>query len=530
MANKHSSVFSLSVKFSGALVASALFLSGCASLDPAKVDVKLPETAPVKKITNYSQSLQNLGLMTEIYDTGSLKIQSNPIGDNTGTSSATGGEIPKDITEMIKSSLNSIGGAVIFIPYDPAFIQNQMVTGYSNFDKKLIPDVVVSGGITEFDRGLETRGSGTDIGGEAEIGGIPLPLPSKKIAVDFSDSNKSGLARITLDFNLLDFRTMAGIPRMNTVNSMEVSKALNEREFGITLFGPTFGRKGSIKRVQGRHNAVRLLVEVSMIQIVGKNLVLPYWKLLGDDTQQDEVVMSALKKSYYRMTDLQKNHNAQQWLYLSGYNVNPTGTLDDATVAALKKFKSTYQQQGNVIDIDTFTELYVSIPIDEKTLGRRMALTNLMQAQAAAAQPAAAKTVALPAEANEYQGLSKEDRETKSLELIIQAGREFRERNFAKAAGFFKENLKVLPSPETYFYLSLCYQEMKEGDNALKTLNDGTKRFPQDVLLLRSLGLLSYERGDETTAAKLLNEVLRISPDDRQAKFLLDRIANGRKS
>ena len=49
----------------------------------------------------------------------------------------------------------------------------------------------------------------------------------------------AGLARITLDFNLLDFQTMAGIPRMNTTNSMEVSKAMAEREIGITLFGTT---------------------------------------------------------------------------------------------------------------------------------------------------------------------------------------------------------------------------------------------------------------------------------------------------
>ncbi|MDD2856527.1 MAG: hypothetical protein PHU01_13440, partial [Desulfuromonadaceae bacterium] len=173
MKKNNSQSYSSAIRLCGAILLSSMFLYGCASVDPAKVDVALPETAPVTKITNYSQSLRNLGLMTEIYDTGTLKIQSNPIGDNTGTSNATGGEIPKDITEMIKSALNSIGGGVIFIPYDPAFIQNQMVTGYSNFDNKLIPDVVVSGGITEFDRGLETRGSGTDVGGEGEIAAMP---------------------------------------------------------------------------------------------------------------------------------------------------------------------------------------------------------------------------------------------------------------------------------------------------------------------------------------------------------------------
>ncbi|BCG46145.1 hypothetical protein GEOBRER4_n0929 [Citrifermentans bremense] len=506
------------------LVASGL-LGACASVSPSKVDVKLPETAPVQKITSYTQALRNLGLMTEIYDTGALKIQSNPIGDNTGTAMATGGEIPKDITEMIKSALNSIGGNVVFIPYDPAFIQNQMATGYSNFDKKLIPDVVVSGGITEFDRGLETRGSGVDLGAEGEVP-LKVPVPSNRIGLDYSNQTKTGLARITLDFNLLDFRTMAGIARMNTVNSMEVTKALSEKEIGVTLFGPTFGSKGSVKKVQGRHNAVRLLVEASMIQIVGKNLAIPYWRLIDDDAQSDEVVLSAVKKSYYRMNDFQRNHNVQQWLYLHGYDCPVTGNLDDATRAAIKQFRPAAVVEKSV-DVDTFVQLYLSIPIDEKTLGRRMTLTSIIQAQAAPA-PAPAPQAAAPPE-GPYAHLSAEERRIKSTEAMIEAGRNFRQRNYGKASEYFAENLKILPSPETYFYLGLCQKEMKDEAGAAATLLEGTVKFPQDPLLWKSLGLLEYEKGDIGSARKSLSEALRLSPDDRQAKFLLDRLDTGNR-
>jgi len=389
----------------GLIGALSLLLCSCAELDPAKVDVQLPETAPEAKVTNFTQALKDLGLMTEIYDTGALKIQSNPIGDNTGTSGATGGEIPRDITEMLKSSLNSIGGNVLFIPYDPAFIQNQMVTGYSNFDEKLIPDVVVSGGITEFDRGLETRGSGTDFGAEASFTNAPSWMPSNTVSIDYGESGKTGLARITLDFNLLDFKTMAGIPRMNTVNSMEVTKALSEKELGITLFGPTFGRKGSIKKVQGRHAAVRLLVEVSMIQMVGKHLVIPYWRLLGEGVEPDTVVMTALQKSYYRMTDPQRIYNVQQWLFLYGYDVRPSGVMDSATLSALQQYKPGFS--GNTVDVDTFVALYLNIPLDEKTYGRRMMLANLGQAPAAAPAPAAATYQAAPAAAAPQQAAPK---------------------------------------------------------------------------------------------------------------------------
>jgi hypothetical protein len=372
------------------LMTTAPILSGCVG-DPAKVDVKLEETAPEVKVTSYSKSLDQLGMMTEIYDTGLLKIQSQGIGDDTGTSATTGGEIQRDITEIMKSTLNSIGGNVQFIEYDPAFIQNQMVTGYSNFEGKLVPDVVVTGGITEFDRGLETRGQGTDVGAEAEFTGMPSWLPSQSVGVEYGSDAKQGKARITLDFNLKDFQTLAAIKKMTTTNSMVVNKAMANEEFGITIFGPTFGRKGSVKKVQGRHNVVRLLVQVSMIQMVGKYLVLPYWKLLGEDSTPDPVVMDHLARSFYQMSVPEQVLKCQELLFLYGYDVPMTAQLDAPTVAALQQVAPGFNPGSGSVDLDTFVNLYIGVPIDQGTLGRRFQLARLYPqgAEVAEALPAA---------------------------------------------------------------------------------------------------------------------------------------------
>ncbi len=363
------------------LLTSALLLLSCASVDPRKVDVQLEKTAPEVKITSFTGALDDLGLMTEIFATGQLKIQSNPIGDNTGTSMSTGGEIPRDITEMMKSSLNSIGGNIIYIPYDPAFIQNQMVTGYSAFENKLIPDVILSGGITEFDRGLETRGKNTDVSAGAEFTGLPDYLPSKSVGLRYGGADKAGLARIALDFNLLDFQTMSGIQKMNTVNAMEVRKAVAGKELGISLFGQTFGLKGSIKKVQGRHAAVRLLVELSMIQIVGKHLVIPYWTLLGEDAMPDKVVMDSLAKYYYSLNDPTAVAMVQEWLYLYGYDVPQNGDLDASTQQALSELNQSYDAAAGKIGLDTFRNVYINIPITQETLGRRNMLARLYEGQ-----------------------------------------------------------------------------------------------------------------------------------------------------
>lgn len=359
------------------LVSVSLIFASCAEMDPRNVDVELETSAPEVKITSYTQSLSDLGRMSLIYDTGLVKIQSQDIADQTGTAMTTGGEIQRNITEIMKSTLNTIGGNVTFIEYDPSYIQNQMVTGYSSFDNKTIPDVVITGGITEFDRGLETRGDGTDIAADYNVKSAGSDLPSSMIGFDYGDSGKAGKARITLDFNLKDFQTLAGIPRMTTTNSMEVHKALRAKEIGITLFGPTFGLKGSIKKVQGRHEAVRLLVQVSMIQMVGKYLAVPYWRLLGNDTVPDPVVTDAITLTFYQVGEAQKISMVQQWLFLHGYDVELTGKIDDATRTALLEISPSFSDTSYSVGEELFKKVYLTIPFDHAAQARRKKLDAL---------------------------------------------------------------------------------------------------------------------------------------------------------
>jgi len=336
------------------------FLVSCASLNPHDVQIDLQEDFPMTKITTFDEALVTLGQMTEIYDVRPLRIQCQQIGDFTGTSnSSTGSELPQSITEMLKSALNSIGGRVTFIPYDPAYMENSKITGYSQFEKKIIPDIAISGGITEFDRALETRGKNLSASADVEpINSPPDWLPGETVGVEYDQGQKTSSASITVDFNLIDFQTLSGIPRMQTVNTIKVYKGSNEKELGITLFGPTFGIKGSIKKVQGRHAAVRLLSQLSTIQIVGRYLKLPYWRLLPS-AKPDKVVLEAIRTAFFSMNTEGQIAAIQRLLYLHAYDVSITGKSDMKTQEALKKFNA----QASV-NADTFVDLYVNVPLD----------------------------------------------------------------------------------------------------------------------------------------------------------------------
>jgi hypothetical protein len=125
---------------------------------------------------------------------------------------------------------------------------------------------------------------------------------------------------------------------------------------------------------------------------------------------------------------------------------------------------------------------------------------------------------------NPYASMSQEDRQKKATEFVIEAGNYFRQRNYGKAATLFEEALKAYPTAEVYYYLALCYQEMKEDEKSLKYLRDGVEKFPKDSTLQKSLGLMYYQNGNEVEAKKAFEEVLRLSPEDRQVRFLMERI------
>ncbi len=335
---------------------------GCAGLDPRNVQVELEEELPIQQKTIFYDSLIDLGEMTEVYETQALNIQCTAVTDDTGSSIATKAEIPHDITEMLKSALNSIGGRVTYIPYAPNYagtLVNQL--GYP-IDKLAIADVAITGGITEFDRGLETKGKSFELAVEETVNN----LSDRPIGLDFSTEGKSSVANVTLDFNLINLRTMAGIPRMQSVNSVRVHKAVSERELGFTILSPTFGFKGTIKKIQGRHEAVRLLVQLSVIQIVGRYLKIPYWRLLPN-AEPDPVVLKALKTDYGQMNFSEKVAIIQKLLILNGYVVPVTGVLDTQTNVAIQKFDNRYDPERQNINENLFLNLYFSVPLDAKS-------------------------------------------------------------------------------------------------------------------------------------------------------------------
>lgn len=356
-------------------------LTSCQS-NPQNVNVTLPKSVPEAKVTIFEDAIPKMGTMSAIYSNQPLRIMTNEITDNTGTSVATSAEIPRDITAMVKSTLNGFGGNITFIPYDPNFMANTMNTGYGNFANKVIPDVIVDGGITEFDRGLETKGDTTNLDINGKVTG-------QDFGFNFEDTNKASLARVTLDFNLIDFQTFAGIPQMQAINTIKLNKAVKNDAIGFTIFSSTIGVSGSVKKVQGRHAAVRLLVQLSMLQVVGKYQKIPYWTLLPGSVR-DINLLNRVIDDYYSLPEHLRTARLQVFLALNGYAVGVSGIEDQNTLDAKQAVIAKYELDAGANDADVYLSVYENVPITRENKYRSRQLHQQFQ------QVAQSGVIALP--------------------------------------------------------------------------------------------------------------------------------------
>ncbi|MEJ2642880.1 MAG: hypothetical protein P8010_25305 [Desulfosarcinaceae bacterium] len=343
-------------------------LVGCAAVNPKPEQLQLPPEQPVATTTVFSDALTRLGIQSQVYGVELMKIQCREVDDDTGVSYHSGGEIPKNITLMVNSALNAIGGRVVYIPYWPDYFAGIQVSGYPAQDQKLVPDVVLAGGITEFDRVLVAvdRSRNLDIETK-EISGAPDAFDGQTIGMDFSQADKWNEARIGVDFNLVSFKAQFGIPKMQATNGVTVYKGVKEGELGFTLFGPTIGLRGSVKKIQGRHAAVRSLVQFSVIQLVGRYLDLPYWTLL-DGAAPDPVVMENLRTGYLGKDRAGRILSLKRLLWLHGHPVAINDQLDPETRSVLAKLDASYDGKADTVPVDTFVRLYLSVPVNAKSL------------------------------------------------------------------------------------------------------------------------------------------------------------------
>lgn len=349
------------------LAAATALVAGCATTENALKDAdqllaerEAAKSLPTANLSQYAAALTRFGTMLDVYKDGDpvVYMQTRNILDATNLSNPlVGSEIPGDITEMVRTAVNRIGARIVYVPYHPDYLISQAQLG-ARFGVTM-PDFLITGALTEFDRALSGAGrsnsASVDFGkgkGETNIG-----ADFKRTAI---------LSALALDLNLVSFSTQQMVPRVQASNVIKVLNFSSEDNASLGFYGDAFGFKLEGKYLQGRHSAIRTLVDLSVLELMGKATNTPYWRCIPGGTP-DPVVVDNMRKSFEALTPQVKIGLIQVTLRKYGENVAINQQLDAPTQEALRRvYSSRYPQLGDTVDVlswQGFEPLFFGVPM-----------------------------------------------------------------------------------------------------------------------------------------------------------------------
>jgi len=369
-----------------ALFASCITLvSGCSqfgdkrpiSATTSSLNVEGEEYSPGKSITGFTQSLQCMNRMLTDYDI--------PVSSFAVVQSEVGGPEVSGLYDMLLVALSTISGlnrrlAIVsgsnsfhelhqnpdyvdpeyFIrigspQHDTSVVVSQKTGGIS-----LLPLFSNRSGASER---LSTITVPLTMGGVSDLQLIPGVFSNNRIVLSDQHTNTSVTANVGLQSNGLDDEGGFG-PESFEGEDFEGEEFSFGNESGIgenfidsiiTALGASL--KVNISRRNGLHQAVRTLIELGVIEIIGKHTKTPYWECL-DIPATSPQVRPILDDWYSSMTDVELVSYVQKQLSTIDRELEVTGRINPESAAAIARYQSTNGLLANGrIDFETYYHL-----------------------------------------------------------------------------------------------------------------------------------------------------------------------------
>ena len=251
-------------------------LAGCATPLDARRDAEYqakasvmdrPVVRPVRSISSFSESLLCMDHMLRAAELPTTLIASKQLPDYSG-------KVPAATKEMIITSLSQmsrLSNAFRYVDYEVDIarqdtVQNLTTILLNNNQMQLQrPALYVSGAVAFVDQGVISNN-------------LALGTAASRLDTGYSRSRNATI--IALEMHLGDFRTRTLIPGMDSANEVIVGGAGE----GLDLAGRigNYGVKFNVGRdyALGTGGALRTLVDLAMIELVGKWARVPYWQCL----------------------------------------------------------------------------------------------------------------------------------------------------------------------------------------------------------------------------------------------------------
>lgn len=352
--------FSRRLRLAAGVTAIATLLAGCAAPMNAREDAAFqshgyaadrPTVRPVRAFSSFSDSLMCMDHLFREAQLPTTLITSKQIPDFSGRVAVA----TKDMVITALSQMSRLSNAFRYVDYEVDIarqdtVQNLTTILLNNNQIQLQrPALYVSGAIAFVDQNVIRNNM--DIGTSAS-----------RLETGFSRTRNATV--IGLEMHLGDFRSRTIIPGLDSANEIIIGNGGQ----GLDLAGRigSYGVQFSVGRdyAQGSGPAVRTLVELAMIELVGKWARLPYWQCLtleqnhpdfqrqlrdwydeGDATVQRRLVRSSLMSQGYLVAseeDWERNAPATREAiarFQADQGMVVTGTVEFSTYErALRSF------------------------------------------------------------------------------------------------------------------------------------------------------------------------------------------------
>lgn len=328
----------------------------------AQYDAK-PKASPAKTVTNFSESL---GCMDDLFNKNGIApvfISSQDIQDK----ATPGRKLGNGGTDMLISAVSEIAtssGAVRYVGYKSSIPDLAMLHGKHKDKDLIVPDYYIVGSISQLDDRIQRDRKGLAVGWtDGDIG-----LSADRV-----------VSVLGLDLNIFEVKNNLLMPGVTAKNSLAVIRDGKDGDIGGRIRKTGISFNISLDKNEGKHQAIRTLIELSVVEVMGKLTGVPYWDCLGLDATNNELKMST--RRWWKKLGYEKRiAEVQTAMQVSGlFSGDVTGMMDDETIASIKSF----QRTGNmVIDGKVSLDLFLRVKSAEASTTTTTTIESYMDEEA----------------------------------------------------------------------------------------------------------------------------------------------------
>lgn len=294
---------------------------------------------PVRSVTSFSDSLACMDDMLDKLGRPTVLITSKQFPDASGKASTAVRELViTALSEMSRQSnaFRFIDFEVDLTRQDTVQYISSLMLGNNSLDLSP-PEVYVSGAVSYIDQNVFGRRRSVGVSSEGTV-------KSKELGFDLAIDSDISTAVVALEMHLGDMKTRALFPGIHASNSALVAKGGGGLDGGgkIMKLGVQFNL--SRDHTQGTGIALRTLVELGTIELVGKWMQLPYWQCV-QLSQSSPEFQRELFKWFSTTSPAQQTALFRAGLERAGYFAESAKQLGDPIVfkEAIARFQADQQ-------------------------------------------------------------------------------------------------------------------------------------------------------------------------------------------